>query len=394
MKSQTRLPIFLLICSLTLSAVPRLEAATQAPLERNQSDAHNHNKEEAHQRLKEVERHRQEVQKRLHEAKRQEKEALQKLHHIEHKLNETQEALHSSEHQLKKTEHKIVETEHKITETRSQEQIMEDEAGKRLREIYEGQRLGLLEMLFQVSSLQTLLDLFYYQERIAAMDRQLLDQLRAKAAALAANKDKLGSQKNFLGDLVSQIAQKALQLNREKDDQEAIAERLRTQRAFYEQAERQLEMESHQLERQIVDMCNGEDNKTMVQGSGNLSMPLRASITSPFGWRRHPIFGVRKFHTGVDIAGANHSEIHAADNGRVLYAGWYGGYGKVVIVSHGKGMATLYAHMSRTAVSPGQAIHKGDIVGYEGTTGFSTGPHLHFEVRVDGKPNNPLNYVH
>ncbi len=351
-------------------------------------------KEEAHQRLKEMERRRQEVHKKLKETTKQYQGALQKLNHLTNKLNQTTKDLNQSEHKLKRTEHGIQECEVNLTRTKTQEELVEEEASRRLREIYEGQRLGLVEMIFQVSSLQSMLDLFYFQQRVADMDRHLIDGLRAKAQDLAAKKTQLGSQKNVLGDLINQIAQKAMQLNRQKDDQEAIADRLRTQRAFYEQAERQLEMESHQLERQIVDMCASKDNKNMTQGSGSLAMPLHASITSPFGWRRHPIFGIRKFHTGVDIAGPNHSEIHSADDGSVLFAGWYGGYGKVVIVSHGKGMATLYAHMSRAAVSPGQNVHKGDLIGYEGSTGFSTGPHLHFEVRVDGKPNNPLNYVH
>jgi len=93
------------------------------------------------------------------------------------------------------------------------------------------------------------------------------------------------------------------------------------------------------------------------------------------------------------LAGPNRSPIRAADSGNVLYTGWYGGYGKVVIISHGKGMATLYAHLSRQAVKVGDNVTKGDVIAYEGSTGFSTGPHLHFEVRVDGKPNNPLNFV-
>ena len=122
-------------------------------------------------------------------------------------------------------------------------------------------------------------------------------------------------------------------------------------------------------------------------------MPLHAPVTSPFGWRRHPIFGLRKYHTGVDLAGPNRSNIRAADSGTVLYTGWYAGYGKVVIVGHGKSMSTLYAHLSHIQVSTGDTVQKGQIVGNEGTTGFSTGPHLHFEVRVNGKPNNPLNYV-
>lgn len=385
---------------LYLPASYQVCAATQPQLEHAGSESHLHfrekerEKDDVHQRLSEIERNKKEIQAKLHEARTKERNAERHLQRIKSQLNETHEALNTSQHNLRKTERHIQECDATITQTKSQEATVAEEAGRRLREIYEGQRLGLIEMIFEVSSLPTLLDLFYYEERIADMDHQLLEGLRARTAALAQKKNQLGSQKNLLGDLISQFAQKALQLNRQKDDQEAIADRLRTQRAFYEQAEQQLEIESHQLERQIVDMCAGKDGKHLTQGSGTLAMPLRAPITSPFGWRSHPIFHVRKFHTGVDIAGANHSVIRAADSGSVLYAGWYGGYGKVVIVSHGKGISTLYAHMACAAVEQGQSIHKGDIIGYEGTTGFSTGPHLHFEVRVDGKPNNPLNYVH
>lgn len=378
-----------LAAQVAFTAVPGWAAAGNSAAEKSQHSR----SQEAKQRWKEVEKNRREVQQRLLEARRKEQAALRQLKAIKSKLSETNSSLNVSKHKLERTENRLHETERKITQTKSQEEMMSDEAGARLRQIYEGQRLGLLEMMFQVSSLQSLLDLFYYQERIAAADKELLSELRRKAALLAAKKDQLGSQKNHLGDLVSEFARKALQLNKEKNSQEQIAERLRTQRTFYEQAERQLAQESSQLERQIVDMVHSKDRKGMTQGSGNMSMPLRASITSPFGWRRHPIFGVRKFHTGVDLAGPNHSPIKAADSGNVLYAGWYGGYGKVVIVSHGKGMATLYAHLSKVNVSPGTNISKGDVIGYEGTTGFSTGPHLHFEVRVDGKPNNPMNYV-
>ena len=349
--------------------------------------------QDAKQRLKEIQKAHAENQRHLAELRRKEALAQQRLHQIQSNLSDTTNSLNHSKNILHKTETKIVETEQTIKQTKSQEEVMADGASNRLRQIYEGQRLGLLEMLFQVSSLQTLLDLFYYQERIAAADRKLLDVLRAKAAALVAKKGQLGSQKNVLGDLVTEFAKKALQLKSEKDTQEQVAEKLRSQRAFYEQAEQQLAQESSQLERQIVQMCSGGTGKPMKQGSGSFAMPLHASITSPFGWRRHPIFGVRKFHTGIDLAGPNHSEVRAADSGTVLYSGYYGGYGKVVIVSHGKGMSTLYAHMSKQAVSPGDTVQKGQLVGYEGTTGFSTGPHLHFEVRVDGKPNNPLNFV-
>ena len=102
-------------------------------------------------------------------------------------------------------------------------------------------------------------------------------------------------------------------------------------------------------------------------------------------------------HSGIDIGGPNLGDIKASNSGKVIYSGWYGGYGKVVIIEHGiingKPVTTLYAHMSSIAVSNGTKVSKGQVIGYEGTTGYSTGPHCHFEVRVNGQPNNPLNYI-
>ena len=294
------------------------------------------------------------------------------------------------------TESNLAHVETTLVKTSTQEHSLEYEAGQRLRQMYEGQRLGLLDMMFQVSSLQQLMDLLYFQERIADMDRQLIACLRTKAKALSAQKNQLGQQKMQLGDIVSEFARKAFMLNKEKSEQEVVADKLRSQRAFYEAAEQQLSRESNQLEQQIIAMVRANQehpDKVVTRGSGSMSLPLQAAVSSPFGWRRHPIFGIRKFHTGVDLSGPNHSPLRASDSGNVLYSGWYGGYGKVVIVSHGNGLATLYAHMSKVNASAGQNVSKGDIIGYEGSTGFSTGPHVHFEVRVDGKPNNPLNFV-
>ncbi len=125
--------------------------------------------------------------------------------------------------------------------------------------------------------------------------------------------------------------------------------------------------------------------------------PIRGPITSPFGYRIHPIFKSRIFHSGIDIGGPNGGAIKASNDGRVIFSGWYGGYGKVVILDHGvingQPITTLYAHMSSILVSNGQNVTKGQTIGREGSTGYSTGPHCHFEVRVNGKPTNPLSYI-
>lgn len=351
------------------------------------------------ERLLQIEKKRAELHEQVAQARKKEQLAMLKLSSITKKLNSATGQLVDTKHQLKRTESKLNETVQVLNVTQTKEEQLSVGAAKRLREIYEGQRLSFLEMLFQIDSLQAFLDNMYFQERIAEEDKKLLNELRAKSAALNSRKGALADEKDKIGSLVSEFAKKALEIAKARFEQEQVASKLKKQRDFYEKAEQQLSNESHRLESQIMAMQRAarSSNKPAQQGSGSMAMPLKAHITSPFGWRSHPIFRVRKFHTGIDLAGPNRCAIRAADSGSVLFTGWYGGYGKVVIIghgnTHGNDMATLYAHLSRAAVSVGENVSKGDVIGYEGTTGFSTGPHLHFEVRVNGKPNNPLSYV-
>jgi len=116
-------------------------------------------------------------------------------------------------------------------------------------------------------------------------------------------------------------------------------------------------------------------------------------ITSPYGMRYHPILGIRKMHTGVDIGAPMGATIVAADGGKIIHAGWMGGYGQVLVVDHGNGMSTLYAHLSSFIAGNGASVTKGQPIGRVGTTGWSTGPHLHFEVRENGSPVDPMSYI-
>ena len=124
-----------------------------------------------------------------------------------------------------------------------------------------------------------------------------------------------------------------------------------------------------------------------------LAWPVGGALTSPYGWRIHPIFGDRRLHTGIDLRGSTGEPIHAAANGTVILAGTWGGYGRTVVVDHGGGLSTLYAHASRIAASEGEEVLAGEVVAYVGCTGFCTGPHLHFEVREVGSPVDPMLYL-
>lgn len=126
---------------------------------------------------------------------------------------------------------------------------------------------------------------------------------------------------------------------------------------------------------------------------GEFIRPVDASPGSPFGNRRHPVLGYVRLHAGVDFGAPSGAAIWAANGGTVIHAGTRGGYGNTVMISHGNGITTLYAHMSSISVSNGQEVSQGQQVGRVGSTGLSTGPHLHFEVRVNGTPKNPMLYI-
>jgi murein DD-endopeptidase MepM/ murein hydrolase activator NlpD len=121
--------------------------------------------------------------------------------------------------------------------------------------------------------------------------------------------------------------------------------------------------------------------------------PVNGSVTSGYGYRIHPVYGTRKLHSGIDIGASSGTPIAAAGEGTVIFAGVQGGYGNTVIVDHGLGVTSLYAHMSRIGVSNGTPVGRGDILGYVGQTGTATGPHLHFEIRLSGSTTDPRPYL-
>lgn len=141
---------------------------------------------------------------------------------------------------------------------------------------------------------------------------------------------------------------------------------------------------------QIFRQWKTQSKRTATVSTGAPNVP----VTSAMGMRYHPILGRKRFHAGVDLAVPAGTPIHATADGRVVRAGEAGGYGLLVILQHPSGFETRYAHMSKIGVAPGQKLHRGDLVGFVGSTGLSTGPHLHYEVRRGGEPLSPLPFLH
>ena len=171
---------------------------------------------------------------------------------------------------------------------------------------------------------------------------------------------------------------------------EALIERLRTDKDLIDQQYEELMRASRQVGEMIRERGMGS---AAPSGSGAMIWPVSGSVTSEFGWRVHPITGTQKFHSGVDIGADYGVPIHAAQSGTVEYAGWVSGYGNTVIINHGGGITTLYGHNQSLAVSAGQSVSQGQVISYCGSTGNSTGPHCHFEVRQNGEPVSPYSYL-
>ncbi|BAY37084.1 peptidase M23B [Nostoc sp. NIES-2111] len=236
-------------------------------------------------------------------------------------------------------------------------------------------------------------------------DQQILAKLSAQADLIYKQKTGVEEQKNEIALIREQLLAQKADYQTQAQTQSELIQRLNSDRFALEAAQNQLERDSKSLEtliqQKIAEAKAAEEaqaktnirTNVLIKGTGLFALPSDAPTSSPFGWRVHPILGYRRFHAGLDFAAGYGSTIRAADSGTVIMAGWYGGYGRTVIISHGNGITTLYGHTSQLYVSEGQTVQKGQAIAAVGSTGLSTGPHLHFEVRRNGTPVNPTDYL-
>lgn len=317
-----------------------------------------------------------------------------KLYKNQQKLETTSSDLEDSRAKLNKTQNQLVNMEQSLVNSQKEFSSLDAQLKGRIRQVFKQQRLGMFELILSAKDLNSLLDVVYFERIIIKNDYKKMVALKIQAAKLAKMKHDVELQKQRLAQSIQNINQQQRSIQSAIAQNHNMIQKLKTNRAYYERTERELARQSENLQRMI---SKGYGNSTVRVSSSGFLKPIGGRITSPFGWRTHPIFNSRTFHSGVDIGGPNMGSIRASNAGKVIFSGWYGGYGKVVIIDHGvvsgRPMTTLYAHMAATKVGQGQSVAKGQVIGLEGTTGYSTGPHCHFEVRINGKPNNPLNYI-
>ena len=321
----------------------------------------------------------------------------QKIVQNQRRLDSARHSLNIHQAHLEQTRDRMVWLGDRLDQTTGESQRLSLSAGQRLRSMYMGERLSMLQMVLEANDISTLLDRVYYKQRIVAQDKQLLSDLRQKIVEMNNLKADLAVQKTQLAGTIQGIQVTSKQIQSSISVDRTLRSRLLSDAQFYARAENELLSISNDITAQIRGLSTRASFQHVTGSTGIFMRPIGGGISSGFGYRVHPIHRTRKMHTGLDIAGPNGGAVHAADGGQVIFAGWKGGYGKCVMINHGnrngKNLVTLYGHMSGLAVGSGQNVAKGQTIGYEGSTGYSTGPHLHFEVRVNGAPVNPLSYL-
>jgi murein DD-endopeptidase MepM/ murein hydrolase activator NlpD len=155
----------------------------------------------------------------------------------------------------------------------------------------------------------------------------------------------------------------------------------------------ELEKQSKEIQTLIQDQLGRDSSSPIVRVPGKFVDPIQAPVTSEFGYRTHPISGAQRLHAGRDYGADTGTPIVSTEDGTVTYATWMQGYGNTIIVDHGGGITSLYAHASALVASEGQSVKAGETVSLVGSTGYSTGPHLHFEIHENGNPVDPRGYL-
>jgi len=331
-------------------------------------------------------------------------EANEKETELSEELRENQKLLCEAQGKVKEVAVILNTTTEELklmkTELASKEAVYEEhqeELGSRLQNIYENLDPSCLAVLTESKTFSEFINSLYYLQMLVEDDFKLLKSLQREKIDIAKKKVAVEKRYNQVLELKKQLNEKEAHLLEIAEEKEYLLSLVKSERESCSNRIVQLEHNTQEIENQIFNIINGVSADESYppacpsyDGNGSLSCwPSSGSITSSFGWRCHPIYGDWRFHSGIDI-GADYGEpIAAAGDGVVITSDWLGGYGYTVMIDHGGGMVSLYAHCSSLLVNYGESVKEGQTVAIIGSTGASTGPHLHFEVRQNGVSVDP-----
>ncbi|WP_406677591.1 murein hydrolase activator EnvC family protein [Moorella sp. ACPs] len=336
-----------------------------------------------------------EEQQRLLEQKNDEGEALlRQLQQLEQEIKEKEAQIARLDRELEAAQENVRKVTAELQQAEAAQEKRMDILRARLKDIYQVGQVNYLEVLLQSTSLEDFLVRMELLAKIAQGDMKLVQEIKAEREKIAARKAELEAERDKIAQLRRQADGERVQLASRQESRRQLLAQVEAEKKRVAAALDEMEA----LARQIAAKIRAEQAKSKRQlapgGTKGMLWPLPGytDISSPFGWRIHPLLKTSRFHDGIDLPAPAGTEIIAPLDGQVISTGYLGGYGNHIVIDHGGGLSTMYAHLSAILVRDGQEVKKGQVIGRVGSTGWSTGPHLHFMVLLQGEPTNPMNY--
>jgi murein DD-endopeptidase MepM/ murein hydrolase activator NlpD len=347
---------------------------------------------EKEQELQELQKGIEDYRQQIQSKKKAEASVLAELERLEQQLNLSTKELNYIEARLSYMSDQVQRTRDEIATIEGKLGAQKEAFNARLTSMYKAGRVSYVDILLASGSLSEFMSRLHYLREIAAQDNALIAEYSANRSELLAKRQELESGIVELASLKESEQQKRADVTSGSQERERYLARVQADRQQLEQALDEAERQSAALEKVIRDL-QARSQKAQVHPLSMMWPVSGGWISSYYGNRLHPILGYYRWHSGIDYAADSGTPIKAMEDGTVILAGDNGSYGNCVIIDHGGGVSTLYGHASRILVKKGQDVLKGQTVALVGSTGLSTGPHLHFEVRVNGSTQDPLKWL-
>ena len=359
---------------------------------------------ELRQQINSIAEQQKKIKAEIAELNKQKEVVSEKKAKLEEQMVLTEDEISAVEDIIEELEGEIQTTQQELIAAQIRLDEMQETFEKRIRNMYEQSDTSYLDVVLGSDSFSTMIEYMEYVSRIMDYDKKLLEEYEAAKETVAAAKAKLEADKTEQEDYKGTLEVKYEELDEQRAEQQKIQEELESNIELNEKESKKMESEKAALTEELNEMSrkaaeeaarakkNGTVSSSGVPYSGSFSWPLpsRGTLTSPYGWRN--LWGSKNFHSGTDIAMPKGTTIMAAAPGTVVKSGMYNSYGNYVVVDHGGGVMTGYAHMSRRSVSVGQTVSTGQKLGEVGSTGNSSGNHLHFQVFINGSTTDPMKY--